>query len=253
TFDVGLRLRGKVPANVQPGTTFAVSDLRATILFDAAVMTYGRPEPRFADGYLTPVKVALQGATATASELGDGYLRSAARRAQFGQPVAFEGAFDKPWATPQPPNTITAAAPAGGEVVVSFADARPIVFGEYGGGGSAYGPQMQSCALAPGSGSGVIARIPVGTAPVDQKPVVTKVSGGIFAGVGGLVTITGQRLAGGSVRIGGRAATKLATVGNTLYVWAPALGAGTYDVVVTTSKGASAVTPASKLRYARLF
>lgn len=252
THSVGLRLRGKVPANVQPGATFSLTDLHAGLLFDAKSMTFGRPESRWAYGYLSELGVAIQGATTATGRLGDGWLKSPLRRVQFGEPAAFEGAFDQPRGTPQPPNTITASAPAGGEVVVSFAEAEPIAFGEYGGGEYAGGPQMQSCVVTAGSGDGVIARIPVGAAPVDQKPVVTKVSGVVFAGVGGVVAVTGQRLNGGSVRIGGRSAARLFTVGSTTYVSAPALPAGTYDVVVTTAKGSSAVTAASKLRYPRV-
>lgn len=253
THTVGLRLRGKVPASVQPGTTFAFSDLRATVLSNETTMSYGRPVARYAYNHLGPIQVALQGATTTSGALGDGWLSSAQRRTQFGEPVALEGAFDQPWAVPQPPNAITAAAAAGGEVVVSFADARPIYFGEYGGGSSAFGPQMKSCAIAEGSGSGVIARIPVRLPPVDQSPVVTKVTGFVVARVGGIVGVTGQRLTGGKVRIGGRTAARIATIGSTIYVAAPALAAGTYEVVVTTPQGTSAATAATNLKYPRLF
>lgn len=249
---VVVRLRGKLPTNVQPGATFAATDVRTSVLFDGPTMAYGRDQARFPYLYLRPVELTLQGATSPTSKFGDGYLESAKRRVAYGEPVAFEGAFDKPWATPQPPNTITAAAPAGGAVTISLATARPILFGEYAGGGTLYGPQMDDCSIAPGADP-VIARVPVGSAPVDQKPVVTKVSGVVFAGIGGVVAITGQRISGGTVKIGGRGAARIATVGSTVYVNAPALPAGTHDVVVTTSKGVSAVTAASKLRYPRLF
>lgn len=250
---VGLRLRGKVPTSVEPGSTFAATDLHATLLFDGETMTDDLGRARYAEGSLGPVEIGLQGATAPTGKLGDGYFDSTSRRVISGEPVAFEGDFDGVWSSPVPPNTITAAAPASGEVVLSFGEPRPGIFAVYGGGASASGPRFSGCSVVPSSGDGVIARVPVGAPAVDQRPVVNKVSAIAFAKIGGIVSISGQRLAGAKVKIGGRSAARIATVGSTVFVSAPALPAGVYDVVVTTSAGTSLVTAKSKVLYRPLF
>ncbi len=89
----------------------------------------------------------------------------------------------------------------------------------------------------------------VGAVPPLQ-PAVTRVSGAAFAGIGGIVQISGTNLRGvRSVKIGTKSAPFTAIGTNTLLVLAPAQSKGTYAVSVTTANGTSPASSAARLTY----
>ena len=247
-FDSTLRLRGSVPTFVDPGAPVPVTGLRASVLLSGAVTQdlsrAGDPtEKRYWKSQFYGLTAAVAGATPAVAPLG-GALLGEEPQLVPGEPAALRAA-DLYWNGARPPVTATAA--AGGAVEFSAPAFNFILWPSYGGGTGAASTSV-ICTAAAGASS-VIAKVPVGLPPVEQGPVVTKVAGAAYAGVGGVVAVTGVRFGSGTVKIGGRSAPRFATLGSTVWVIAPRLSAGTYDVTVTTPKGTSPVTAASKITY----
>lgn len=80
-------------------------------------------------------------------------------------------------------------------------------------------------------------------------PAISRVSGVALADLGGFALITGSRLTNvRSVKVGGRSA-RFQLIGPNLFITAPRLPVGRYDVIVTTAAGSSTPSTNAKLRY----